>query len=725
MAELTIEEVLDLAFKDRLSLQGKDLSGLDLRVLFERSRFRGAMFSLIRPSSQVEEWKWHSLDSPSLRGCNLSNTNLSGIVLSRHKTMRSDKYGDGHWERLDMRGADLTGANLSFSNIFATLRSSKFRGSDLRGTDFRGSNLRKCDFTNANLAGANLAGGMLGDTTFVSSNLMFARIYDEEIPWGSSETELVGTSFRECKFVLTTQYGSDHKSFAADFPQAKIKFVSQNSIYQSQEWEALRRYSPKEVTYEYNGNVMSHDKGDEGPENWVYARNDGNIFSHFRGELNIGHDGAGVRHSAFPSTSIFYKYYEDANKSWNMSYKKLLEADMGDCVFYAVTDIPHGDDAEWQPRCMGSDSLEPFSLSPAVENSQLKLTTRSEVEEIIRSDSSSLVGMDLSGMDLSGLDFSYLNLKNTKFDDSDLSSAFFHMADLTGATLVNTNCKMTSFVGSVLTEANFQGSKLNLAEFQWAIFDNTNMSEADLIGTKLAFHDFRGMNFSGARIWNAYLSGSNFSTCNMRKVDMRIENTKLVCITVFNEADFSGAKLVFPNEYFRSRVPETGRGHMQHSHEYTSQEYTSQINESRYHFDERPDFSNTKLSNACLYGCLRNGNFLQAEVTGAVHDQEFDSFIVGEKNQSLIIEGFEPWIPKSRVVENTNAVSDTPPKAGSPIGTIMGILYFGGAILALALIIINVDCSRDDRERHCVEDYYGREACIDVKQNTDRQYSGN
>jgi hypothetical protein len=85
-------------------------------------------------------------------------------VISR----RTQYWGQGETELLDLRGIDLRGADL---------RKANFVGANLSGANFSRAELRGADLRNVNLVGANLSGTMLWKTNLSGASLYRANLY--------------------------------------------------------------------------------------------------------------------------------------------------------------------------------------------------------------------------------------------------------------------------------------------------------------------------------------------------------------------------------------------------------------------------------------------------------------------------------------------------------------------------------------------------------------------
>jgi uncharacterized protein YjbI with pentapeptide repeats len=102
-----------------------------------------------------------------------------------------------------------------------------------------------------------------------------------------------------------------------------------------------------------------------------------------------------------------------------------------------------------------------------------------------------------------------------QFADANLSSSYFFMADLTGASLVrsnlsNANLQQTLLGGADLTGANLSGSYAYGSDLSAAILRTANLANANMQNVNFSQADMTGANTSGA-----YFFGSTWmnTTC--------------------------------------------------------------------------------------------------------------------------------------------------------------------------------------------------------------------
>lgn len=202
------------------------------------------------------------------------------------------------------------------------------------------------------------------------------------------------------------------------------------------------------------------------------------------------------------------------------------------------------------------------------------ISTREEMEELIKSKARLLdytykMGLDLSGLvaknvDFSGLSLPFVSLEDATLDDCDFVDAFlggsnmrgisakggdwagcdFERGDLTfsflemvrleGALFKNTTLTKTKFKRCHSPRANFNGAKmaeciLESASYHKSSFVNADLSKTDLLG------DFSEANFDGATMANSDMQCSMFTKSSMQGVDMSGTN--------FANADFTLAKI--------------------------------------------------------------------------------------------------------------------------------------------------------------------------------------
>ncbi|MGB3267347.1 MAG: pentapeptide repeat-containing protein [Microcoleus sp.] len=152
--------------------------------------------------------------------------------------------------------------------------------------------------------------------------------------------------------------------------------------------------------------------------------------------------------------------------------------------------------------------------------------------------------IDLSGIKLRNSNLTNASLQETRFygtgedrrpgtfDDwiSDLSSANFEGANLTGASLKSAVMNRTTFVRAVMNKANLSNGILNGA----------NLSSALLIGANLQQAMLKDASFTGADMGSANLSGANLSGARLGKV--KAQGTQL-SLTNLSKSEWQGADL--------------------------------------------------------------------------------------------------------------------------------------------------------------------------------------
>jgi uncharacterized protein YjbI with pentapeptide repeats/uncharacterized RDD family membrane protein YckC len=152
--------------------------------------------------------------------------------------------------------------------------------------------------------------------------------------------------------------------------------------------------------------------------------------------------------------------------------------------------------------------------------------------------------VDLSGIKLKNANLTNASLQGTRFygtgedrrpstfDDwiSDLSSANFEGANLTGAFLNSAVMNRTTFVRAVLNKANLSNGILNGA----------NLSNSLLIGANLQQAMLKDASFTGADIGSANFSGANLASARLGKV--KAQGTQL-SFTNLSKSEWLGADL--------------------------------------------------------------------------------------------------------------------------------------------------------------------------------------
>jgi len=152
--------------------------------------------------------------------------------------------------------------------------------------------------------------------------------------------------------------------------------------------------------------------------------------------------------------------------------------------------------------------------------------------------------VDLSGIKLKNANLTNASLQGTRFygtgedrrpstfDDwiSDLSSANFEGANLTGAFLNSAVMNRTTFVRAVLNKANLSNGILNGA----------NLSNSLLIGANLQQAMLKDASFTGADIGSANFSGANLASARLGKV--KAQGTQL-SFTNLSKSEWQGADL--------------------------------------------------------------------------------------------------------------------------------------------------------------------------------------
>lgn len=128
---------------------------------------------------------------------------------------------------------------------------------------------------------------------------------------------------------------------------------------------------------------------------------------------------------------------------------------------------------------------------------------------------------DLTGTSFTYSDLAKLDLSHTNFTNADLSRANLNGATLTGINFTGTNLQGTRFEETNLSGMNLQGHNLTHTSFQ-----NANLEGANLSGTTLERANLFGTNLTGADLKNANIGNAYWD-----------ESTQ------FNGADLSGATI--------------------------------------------------------------------------------------------------------------------------------------------------------------------------------------
>ncbi|MEN6624391.1 MAG: DUF2169 domain-containing protein [Smithella sp.] len=198
-----------------------------------------------------------------------------------------------------------------------------------------------------------------------------------------------------------------------------------------------------------------------------------------------------------------------------------------------------------------------------------------------------LTGADLSSLSLIGADFHYAILEGVNFTGADLTRADFSNAVLAGANLTGAKCLEGKFSGtnigravlkdadlsggldmrnavlakSDLSGARFTGADLSGADLMECVFNKTDFSQvkaqqltfissdlkglncsgADLSKSIFIETDVTGVDFTGAKLVSAVFVTAQGKAACFQGADL--ENLRIVKDSVFEEADFSRAKL--------------------------------------------------------------------------------------------------------------------------------------------------------------------------------------
>lgn len=231
-----------------------------------------------------------------------------------------------------------------------------------------------------------------------------------------------------------------------------------------------------------------------------------------------------------------------------------------------------------------------FPPAPALsaeEAIQLRETVISEFAAGASFTGVDLTGADLSSLSLAGADFRDAILECVNFTGADLSGADFSNAVLAGANLTEAKCSAGKFYGtnigrailkdvdmsggldmrdavlakSDLTGAKFNGANMMGADLSECIFNKTDLSQvkahqltfissdlkglrcpgADLSKSIFIESDIAGVDFTEAKLASAVFVTAQGTGACFKGADL--ENLRIVKDSVFEEADFSRAKL--------------------------------------------------------------------------------------------------------------------------------------------------------------------------------------
>jgi hypothetical protein len=189
-----------------------------------------------------------------------------------------------------------------------------------------------------------------------------------------------------------------------------------------------------------------------------------------------------------------------------------------------------------------------------------------------------LMNADFRGAVLKGAIFDRADLRNAVFAGrlfnsaleweeldrpADLESASFEEADLTRASLADTNLRWASFESAFLQEANLAGADLSGARafrarllaarltgaiLRGADFREARLPYADLSGARLELARFAGTQLDGVSFVGAHVSGADFRNARMRGANglsLRAINLRGAGIWALNGCDAKDSALPF------------------------------------------------------------------------------------------------------------------------------------------------------------------------------------
>jgi uncharacterized protein YjbI with pentapeptide repeats len=146
-----------------------------------------------------------------------------------------------------------------------------------------------------------------------------------------------------------------------------------------------------------------------------------------------------------------------------------------------------------------------------------------------------LSGANLSDATLSGADLSYADLSSATLSGANLSDAF-----LFGATLSDADLSSAELAGAHLSDAKLSCANLSSAKLAGANMSDATLDSADLTKAILSGATLSGATLDCADLNEANLSGANLSGLNLSAADLSGAN---LSGANFSDADLSFAKL--------------------------------------------------------------------------------------------------------------------------------------------------------------------------------------
>jgi uncharacterized protein YjbI with pentapeptide repeats len=150
------------------------------------------------------------------------------------------------------------------------------------------------------------------------------------------------------------------------------------------------------------------------------------------------------------------------------------------------------------------------------------------------------VSLNFTGQDLSRTKFIQARVRNSQFDNCDLSFANFSGASLREVSFKNANLSNTNFQKADLWETDFSGSNVYGSNLEGSkIYDNTKLDAKGLLVWQLNNKPGKHSQLVHADLTQANLQRADLSNVNLRSCNLSLANLK--------EANLDGAKLLYAN----------------------------------------------------------------------------------------------------------------------------------------------------------------------------------
>lgn len=101
---------------------------------------------------------------------------------------------------------------------------------------------------------------------------------------------------------------------------------------------------------------------------------------------------------------------------------------------------------------------------------------------------------DLSFCNFNGADLSNMEIKDRKFDRSNITSVNLFRSDLRGSSFVNNH-----FHNATLSAANFDGCRFKNCVFEHTVLNGAILSNINMVGGVITYVNFNGVDIRGAR----------------------------------------------------------------------------------------------------------------------------------------------------------------------------------------------------------------------------------